>query len=164
MANMVTAVFDSPSDASIAINRLHEAGFASSEINVLTSDKIGRQGFGFEKGSKAAEGAAIGGGIGGVTIAIVAGLTAVGAIASGGLGLLASGPIIAALAGAGAGAAAGGLIGGLVGLGIPEHQAKVVEDRLKAGGTLIGVHAEGERAKRAKQVLDMCQPASVTTV
>jgi len=161
---MITAVFESPSDATLAINRLHEAGFAHSEINVLTSDKVGREGFGIEKGNKAAEGAAIGGGVGGAVVAIIAGLTAVGAIASGGLGLLASGPIIAALAGAGAGAAAGGLLGGLVGMGIPEHQAKLYEDRLKNGGTLVGVKAEGERAKRATEIFELYQPNSVTRV
>ena len=42
--------------------------------------------------------------------------------------------------GAGAGGAAGSLLGALVGAGIPEDRAKVYEDDVKNGGTMLGVH------------------------
>jgi hypothetical protein len=73
--------------------------------------------------SKLPEGVAVGATGGGAIGAIAAGLAAVGALAIPGVGILAAGPIVAALAGAAAGGAAGGLIGGLIGLGIPEHEA-----------------------------------------
>ena len=58
---------------------------------------------------------------------------------------IAAGPIMAALSGAAAGAAAGGVAGALVGLGIPEYEAKVYEDRIKKGGYLVAVHVEDSK-------------------
>lgn len=156
MSNMITAVFNEMSQANHAIDRLHAAGFTDAEISVLTSDSTDRQAFAVQTHSKATEGAAIGAGVGGTVAAIIAGLTAVGVVASGGLGLLAVGPLVAALAGLGAGAAAGGLVGALVGLGIPEHEAKFYEGEIAKGGVLLGVHAEGERRGIAKEVFKDC--------
>jgi uncharacterized membrane protein len=56
-----------------------------------------------------------------------------------GLGLVVSGPILAALAGAGAGGATGGLAGALIGWGIPEERAKMYESGIREGGTVLGV-------------------------
>jgi len=47
--------------------------------------------------------------------------------------LIAAGPIVAALAGAGAGGAVGTLTGSLIGLGIPEFEAKSYEGYLNEG-------------------------------
>jgi uncharacterized membrane protein len=78
-----------------------------------------------------------------------------GIIAVPGIGLVAAGPIIAALAGAGAGAAAGTLVGGLVGLGIPEHEAKVLDDQIRRGGILIAVSCNSPaQEKLAKDILE----------
>ena len=49
---------------------------------------------------------------------------------------------MAALGGTAAGAAAGGVVGALVGLGIPESEAKVYEERLKVGGYLVAVQVQ----------------------
>jgi hypothetical protein len=58
------------------------------------------------------------------------------------------------LFGAFAGATAGGAVGVLVGLGIPEDEAKLYEERLKKGGILISVHTEGDaRSNQARAVL-----------
>jgi len=43
------------------------------------------------------------------------------------------------LAGAGIGAATGGIVGALIGLGIPEENARIYEDRIKAGDYLLMV-------------------------
>jgi uncharacterized membrane protein len=70
-------------------------------------------------------------------------LASMGTLAIPGLGpLIAAGPIVAALGGTAAGATAGGLVGALVGLGIPESEAKVYEERLKEGGYLVAVQVE----------------------
>jgi hypothetical protein len=90
-------------------------------------------------GNKALEGAAVGAGIGGTLGAILAGIAAVGTLAIPGVGLIAAGPIAAALAGLGAGAATGGLIGALVGAGIPEEQAKLYDQGIQEGGIVMGV-------------------------
>jgi hypothetical protein len=72
-----------------------------------------------------------------------------------GLGpLVAAGPILAALAGAGALGTVGGIIGALVGLGIPEYEAKRYEGRIREGGVLLSVHCDsGDWVKRAKDLL-----------
>jgi hypothetical protein len=61
------------------------------------------------------------------------------------LGLVAAGPIEAALAGAGAGGAAGGLVDALVSAGIPEHRASIYDSGLRQGAILVGVNASSER-------------------
>ncbi|MFO0832312.1 MAG: hypothetical protein U0637_10805 [Phycisphaerales bacterium] len=154
MAHLVTGVFETPGAADAAVSRLQQGGFLSSDISILASESTGQKSFAVQTGSKVGEGAAIGAGVGGAILAIAAGLTAVGVVASGGLGLVAAGPIIAALAGAGAGAAAGGLVGGLIGLGIPEHEAKYYEGIIAKGGVLVGVRAEGDRRAEARRILE----------
>ena len=162
MASLVTAVFHEMSQASYAIERLHSSGFTDSEISVLTSESTHRNAFAVKTGSKVGEGAAVGAGVGGATVGILAGLTAVGVVASGGLGLLAAGPIVAALAGLGAGAAAGGIVGGLIGLGIPEHEAKFYQGEIAKGGVLVGVKAEGERRDVAKKIFEECNAETIS--
>lgn len=83
-------------------------------------------------------------------------LVGIGAIAIPGLGpLVAAGPIVAALAGAGAAGATGGLVGGLIGAGIPEVEAKRYAGRIREGGYLISVHCDDSTwAKRAEEILE----------
>lgn len=162
MSSLVTAVFHEASQASYAIERLHGAGFLDSDISVLTSESTHRNAFAVRTGSKVGEGAAVGAGIGGATVGLLAGLTAVGVVASGGLGLLAAGPIVAVLAGLGAGAAAGGVVGGLIGMGIPEHEAKFYEGEIHKGGVLIGVKANGERRDIARKIFQDCQAEAIS--
>ena len=110
--------------------------------------------FGVEDESKAPEGATAGALAGGVIGAVAAGVAAVGTLAVPGFGVLATGWIVSALAGAGVGAAAGGLIGGLIGLGIPEHEAKFYADELQRGGILVGVRTPSpQRAHDAEKIL-----------
>lgn len=64
--------------------------------------------------------------------------------------LLIAGPLL----GASAGATAGGAVGVLVGLGIPEDEAKLYEERLKKGGVLVSVHTEsGAKTNHARTIL-----------
>lgn len=162
MSHMLTGVFNEAFKATQAIERLHAAGFPQNDISVLTSESTSDHAFAVRSGSKVGEGAAIGAGFGGAVTAIVAGLTAIGVVASGGLGLVAAGPIVAALAGAGAGAAAGGIVGGLIGLGIPEHEAKYYEGVIQKGGVLVGVKAEGDRRTVAKDILKECGAETIS--
>ena len=73
-----------------------------------------------------------------------AGLAAAGTLALPGLGLIAMGPIAAALTGGAIGAATGGLLGGLIGYGIPEEQARRYESGLRQGHMVMGVRPRSE--------------------
>src|SRR5690606_19644341 len=115
MTTVVTGPFDSPRQAALAVQTLEARGVPGDAISLLTGDRFDRNAFTVETHSKAAGGVGIGAASGGAIGALVAGLTAVGTIATGGAGILVAGPIAAALAGAGAGAATGGVLGGLIG-------------------------------------------------
>ena len=83
-------------------------------------------------------------------------LVGIGALAIPGIGpLVAAGPIVAALAGAGAAGATAGLVGGLIGAGIPEVEAKRYAGRIREGGYLISVHCDDKTwAHRAEEILE----------
>jgi len=154
MSKLITGIFPTRSSADRAVQDLVSAGFRTEDVSVLMPETdVGRE-FNVEKNTKAPEGAATGATIGGVVGAVAMGLAAIGTVAVPGLAFVAGGPIVAALTGLGAGAAAGGLTGALVGLGIPEHEAKIYKEKMGAGGVLVGVTADGDRAKEAKRIMD----------
>jgi hypothetical protein len=103
------------------------------------------------KDSKAPQGAAAGAGIGAALGGSLGWLAAVSALAIPGLGpLLIAGPLLGAFTGA----VAGGAVGVLVGVGIPEDEAKLYEERLKKGGVLVSAHAgTSEDVDRARNIL-----------
>ena len=148
----VTATFKNRSAAEVAVAELYKQGASQSDISVLMTDSTHGREFQLEENSKAAEGMGVGAVTGGALGALAAGLTAFGAVASGGA-ILAAGPLVAAAAGAGAGGTAGGLIGALVGLGIPEHEAKLSEKDVEAGNILVGVNVLKDRVDSVKDVL-----------
>src|SRR5689334_16995449 len=127
MSRFVTAAYHDRLAATEAFSQLMDAGFGPSDVSVLVGDFAAGKHFGVKEKTKGPEGAVAGGAIGATLGAIAAGLVAVGSIAVPGIGLLAAGPIVAALAGAGAGGAAGGMLGGLIGLTRPEHEATLVK-------------------------------------
>jgi hypothetical protein len=141
VAKTVTAMFDDATSAARAIDKVMALGVSRDAISVLMSEETRSRDFGIEAKTKAPEGAAIGAVTGGVLGAVVAGLAAVGSLAVSGVGLVAAGPLVAALAGLGAGGAAGGVIGALVGLGIPEHEAELMASDIERGEILVGVEA-----------------------
>ena len=157
----VSALYTDAIDAQRAYQGLITVGFAPAEISVLMSEATRGKHFAIEGNTKAAEGAAAGGAIGGTVGAIAAGLAAVGVLALPGVGLLAAGPLVAALAGAGAGAAVGGLGGALIGMGFPEHEAKLYSERIAKGAVLVGVRAEGDLAERAVGVFKQTHGSSI---
>ena len=143
-SRMMTGMFRDRDSAEGAYRSLTSRGYTKDDVNVLMSDETRKRHFSedgpdTDLGNKALEGAAVGAGIGGTLGAILAGIAAVGTLAIPGVGLIAAGPIAAALAGLGAGAATGGLIGALVGAGIPEEQAKLYDKGIQEGGIVMGV-------------------------
>ncbi len=145
-SGMMTGLFTDKHSSEGAYKSLRDRGYSDDEINVIMSDDTRNKYYGegnvgqTELGTKAAEGTGIGGAIGGTLGAIIGGIAAIGTnVIMPGLGLIVWGPIAAALAGAGAGGLTGGLVGALVGWGIPEERARVYENGIKNGGTVLGV-------------------------
>jgi hypothetical protein len=127
-----------------AVDTLRTDGFRTSDISALFLENAGNRD-GAVAGLGA--GAAIGGALG-----LLAGI---GALAVPGFGpFITAGPIMGALAGAAAIGTLGGVAGALVGLGMPEHEAKRYEGRIRNGGILLSVHCDGaEWTRRAMGIL-----------
>ncbi|HVX84079.1 MAG TPA: hypothetical protein VH253_04620 [Phycisphaerae bacterium] len=151
----VIGLFDTPADAYAAREDLVGSGIAGERFSVVTSSAgtTGQVGE-IPGGTEAAEGAGIGA-VAGIVAGGAAGLFAsLGLLAIPGIGpVLAAGPIVAMLAGAGVGAAAGGIVGGLIGMGIPEDEAELYAEGIQRGGTLLTVEAEDSDADRIAMVL-----------
>lgn len=160
MPRNVTAVFDDVAAASDAIDRLLEIGIARESISVLMSEQTqGRQPpatAGNPTRERAVAGGAMGAGLG----ALVGGLASVGAALSG-AGLVAVGPMLAALVGAGV--ATGGLLGALIGMGIPENEARLAVEKIQRGGILISVEAaDGDQGDVIEDAMERAQGYSVS--
>ena len=106
MANRaVFGIATSEAQAERIANQLKAAGFSGNDISVLFPDKTGTRDFAHEQNTKAPEGAAAGAGAGGLLGGGLGWLVGIGALAIPGVGpFIASGPILAALAGAAVGA------------------------------------------------------------
>ena len=167
MAHNIAAygLYPSLSALESAISSFESNGFRTTDISVLYPESMGTRDLAHEASTKAPEGIATGAATGVAVGGVLGWLAAVGAIAIPGIGpLIAAGPIVAALAGAGAAGTAGGLVGGLVGLGMPEYEAKRYEGRIKNGGILLSVHCDdNEWARRAKKILQDTGAEHVST-
>lgn len=163
MSKEITGIFNNVDKAQSAVTTLVGMGIPRQKISVLMSDDVGRKNFKIKDSSKAPEGVATGAVAGGAIGAIAGGLTAVGTVTmTGGVGLLAAGPLVAALAGGGAGAGVGGLVGGLIGAGMTENEAKLIEKNLSAGSVLIGVESPDEMSEEVRQTFKTSGAESIT--
>lgn len=154
MTQYVTATFKTSAAAENAVARLVAEGFSQDDVSLLVTDSTRKASFSLKQGNKSQEYEATGAEAGGVFGAITALLISASIIPTGGLSLVAIGPVAATLAGLGAGGLAGGIIGGLVGMGVPEHEAKLYETSLKDGSILLAVTAEDkEERKLAEEIL-----------
>src|SRR5438552_14988399 len=159
MVGKKTAVFGIYTDRSSvdrAVEALKAAGFSNNDVSALFPENKGTKDFAHEKSTKAPEGATTGAGTGALLGGGLGWLAGIGALAIPGVGpLIAAGPIMAALAGAGVGGAVGGLTGALVGMGIPEYEAKRYEGLVRNGGILMSVHCDNsEWTSKAKDILE----------
>jgi len=163
MSKVITGLFESPLKATIATYRLESIGVTQNDISVVANDSYSKEDFALDEGSKAAEGGLIGAASTGIIAALIAGFTTVGAVATGGAGLLVAGPLVAAFAAGGAGAAAGGAIGAILGSFIPEHEIKYYEDAIEKGSVLLGVKYTSDNEDDIKDMLEKAGASKVST-
>lgn len=156
-ATLVTGIFVDPLDAHRSVNVLIEAGFPREDLSLIAPAPAA-----MEERSSVGEGAAIGAGLGGALGALIAGFGGLGAMVIGGAPVLAAGPILAALAGAGAGAAGGGVLGGLIGLGIPQDDVERYAESFEKGSVLLGVRCPASRESLARDILTRFKATRVT--
>ncbi len=146
----IIGVFRQEQEAERAVRNLRDHGFTDREVSLIGPDnrKNGGHGDGnHNHGPHLASGATWGAGIGG-GLGLLAGA---GAIAIPGIGpLLAIGPLAAALTGA----AAGGLTGSLTDWGIPEQEAKRVQEDVKRGEFLAVVRTTHDADKAERTLRD----------
>lgn len=165
MKRSVFGLVKNRGDAELVIDRLKTAGFSSHDISVLFPDESVSDSFAEKEATKAPEGATTGGTTGFVVGGVLGWLAGIGSLAIPGLGpFIAAGPILAALSGAAVGAAVGGITGALIGMGIPEHEARHYEQRLKEGHALISIHAgDEEQVERARHILEGVEAHDIAT-
>ncbi len=178
----IVGLYDNMHDAEEAITDLVQAGFDRSDISLMATDRwsegVDGDGMGVvtsdgepvatietdtapaadQMASDVATGAVTGGVVGGVA-GVLLGL---GVLAIPGFGpVLAAGPLVAGLAGAGLGAAVGGLVGALVSWGVPEDEAELYAEGVRRGSILVGVKTADERAQQAVNVMNNHGPVDV---
>ncbi len=156
-------VFSSRREAEAALHELRASGFNMDKVNVVNKhadreDDIAGVGMSDRAGNKADEGAVTGAVTGGALGGLGGLLVGLGALAIPGIGpvMLAGATATAvatALSGGAIGAAAGSLVGALVGLGIPEEEANVYNQRLSRGDYLIFVDGTESEIQRAGAIL-----------
>ena len=143
--NLISAVFDSRSEAESAAADLRSAGASESSLSVIAKHDGASGDFGDadtqevkEDGEGLAKGA-IGGGVAGALLGIAAlAIPGVGPLAA--AGAIASSAIPGAAAiGAGVGAVAGGLTGVLTKHGVSDEDANYYEGRINSGGVFLSV-------------------------
>jgi len=152
----VTGLFDNYDDASDAVGELEASGVPHDDISIVSSNSDNQHPAG--DGSKAADDAAGGAGLG-AAIGGAGGLLA-------GLGLMAIpgvGPVVAAgwlaatavgaVGGAVVGGAAGGIVGALTDSGVPEHDAHVYAEGVRRGGTLVTAKVDDRLVPQAERIL-----------
>lgn len=157
MVKTIVGSFDSFNDAHQVANDLRAAGFLDSDISIVANNAAGeyREDPRVTTTKDTDTSATAKGAVAGAVVGGSAGLAAsLAGLAIPGIGpIIAAGPIVATLAGAGTGAVAGGLIGGLVDLGVPESDAQYYAESVRRGGALVTVRADESRADEVSAIL-----------
>ena len=160
----LVALYDHLSDARAAVDDLVAAGISRDSINLVANDaareyesELSR-----DRNNPRHDAAGSGATIGTVLGGLAGLLVGLGAFAIPGVGpIVAAGPIIATLTGAGAGAATGGIVGALADLGVPEDDAHSYAEGVRRGGTLVSVKLSESEATRVSDILERHNPVDV---
>lgn len=159
--NIVSAVFDSQSEAETAVRELRQAGVSDSALSVIARHEGAGGDYGGadthevkEKGEGLIKGAIGGAGVGALLGIAALAIPGVGPLAAAGAIASTAIPEAAAI-GAGAGALTGGLTGLLTKHGVSEEDARYYEQRINDGGVFVSVDtgAGGIDRERAQEIL-----------
>ncbi len=151
---LLTALFRSYTDAEKAYEAALTKGYKAEDISVFLSEEARNKAISLNNNSNLADkassdiaqGMGVGGAIGTATGALLGAIMAIGTtLTLPGLGWVISGPLAAAVVGAGAGGITGNVLGGLIKAGLPEQQATEYEQGLKAGGIVLAVRADSDQ-------------------
>jgi hypothetical protein len=159
---LITGTYEKAAEANRAVQALIEAEFDADDISVVIADRVGVHPVEVSHDSGIGGGAKIGAALGAALGAIGATLVATGVLAAPGLGVWATGPVLAALRGAVAGGSVGIALGAAAGLGVWKDSAHLHAEDLKGGSVLIGVHADGARIEKARELLRGCGAVRIT--
>ena len=151
----VTGLFDNYDDASDAVGELEATGIPPSDISIVANNA---DNWHDNDGSKAADDAADGAGLGAVVGGAGGLLTGLGLMAIPGVGpVVAAGWLAAtavgAVGGAVVGGAAGGIVGALTDSGVPENDAHVYAEGVRRGGTLVTAKVDDQFEDVAERIL-----------
>ena len=171
MEKVILGTFPTHAQVEQLVRDLNEGYFIpGSDISYVHRDRGGADAVNRETHTPA-DGAATGAVVGG-SVGALAGLAAVAGVIPVVGPILVAGPFVTMLglgtgvvgttvAGAVTGAVAGGLVGALVNLGASESEAQAYEERVRAGDTLVVVHAAD--AERLAEVFTAHGATSVNT-
>ncbi len=160
MTNTVIAVREKLDSAANAVEVLVERGVSRDNISILMSEHTRDAHFPVEPEIAGETGKAKTVSVG----VLVAALSfAIAATATGGA-LLASGPLVAALAALGVGATASRVAGALVALGVAEVDSNELEALLEDDGTLVAVAHDEPVEDTAHQILEFHEPRLIRTM
>jgi hypothetical protein len=148
MQRHATALFADRHAAHAAVEQLVQAGFPRDAISLVMTEDTHEREFGPLGGEKSGVRARRHAGVLG---AITSGLVALACPS--GTALRAAGPIVAALMRAGPATFA--VSSALVSSGFGEPEARFVDEGVRAGSIVVGVHASGERMRLALQLLEL---------
>lgn len=152
----IAGIFQRHGVADKAVCDLLDAGFNKEDISLLQAERESHRLFSRteDEATRTALGGATGAIFGGALGALIGGLTAAGSIMLPTGMLLISGPVVAALSGAGAGGVIGGLAGALIEAGFAADDANRYESELKSGKSVVIVRTADEiRASVARLAL-----------
>jgi uncharacterized membrane protein len=157
MKYIVTGLFKDSVAAGKVISHLKEKGYVE-DLSVISKDyskdvAVSASTVKQDISDGTTAGAVVGAAFG-TLAAVLAGVTA---FAIPPLGLVIAGPLAVALTAAGTGAAIGSIVGALTDAGIPEVTAKLYEERIKNGDTMVAVRVEGDKVNDAKSILSLYQ-------
>jgi hypothetical protein len=169
--DIISAVFDSQSEAEAAVRELRQAGLSDSALSIVarhdgqttTTDGGGTDNDMADGAGDAAKGALGGAGVGALLGIAALAIPGVGPLAA--AGAIASSAIPGAAAiGAGAGAVAGGLTGVLTNHGVSDEDANYYESRINDGGVFVSVDTSNANidAERARSILRQAGGHSAT--
>ncbi|CAN5651508.1 hypothetical protein BH10CHL1_BH10CHL1_26620 [soil metagenome] len=155
--------------ANQVVQALVNAGITRDDISMVVNDREGQYTAGAqaddlnnaqtsEVGTATAGGAVTGAVIGGVGGALLS----LSALAIPGIGpVVAAGPLIVGLIGAGAGAAVGGLLGALTEAGVPEEEAGFYIAGVNRGGTLVSAAVDDQEVNQIVEIMQRHDPIDV---